>query len=439
MSVMSIAARGPSAHLVQTAYDQARERYAALRVDTERALAALQGISLSLHCWQGDDVGGFENAGAALGGGIAATGNYPGKARTADELRARPRQGLQPDPRHGTALNLHAIYARDRRQQGRAQRAPARALHGLDRLGQGQRTRARFQPDLFSHPLAADGFTLSHRDARHPPVLDRALHRLPADRGMLRRGSWARLRDQHLDPRRLQGHARRPQGARASASPNRSTRSSPSRSTRSTTSTPSRASCSASARESYIVGSHEFYLGYAITRKECCCAWMPATSTPPRRIADKISSVLLYVPERAAARQPRRALGQRPRRHAHRRTAGHRSGSRPRRLPRTACTSGWITSTRASTASPPGSSARATSCGLRSWRCSSPSSSCARWKIRRLQQPTGTARRRAKGACLGGGLGLFLFTTGGPCRSTFPGRSTTLRGASSFREGKDQP
>jgi len=72
---------------LQSAHDLAKERYAALGVDTDKALAALEKVSISLHCWQGDDVGGFENPGGELTGGIAATGNYPGKARTADELR----------------------------------------------------------------------------------------------------------------------------------------------------------------------------------------------------------------------------------------------------------------------------------------------------------------------------------------------------------------
>ena len=70
------------------AYELARERYAELGVDTEAAMTTLATIPISLHCWQGDDVGGFENVGAELGGGLAVTGNYPGKARTPDELRA---------------------------------------------------------------------------------------------------------------------------------------------------------------------------------------------------------------------------------------------------------------------------------------------------------------------------------------------------------------
>ena len=72
---------------IEQAYAMAKERYADLGVDTDAALAKLQNISLSLHCWQADDVTGFENPDAQLSGGIQATGNYPGKARNIEELR----------------------------------------------------------------------------------------------------------------------------------------------------------------------------------------------------------------------------------------------------------------------------------------------------------------------------------------------------------------
>src|SRR5690606_34048184 len=123
----------------------------------------LAGVPVSLHCWQGDDVGGFEDAGE-LGGGLAVTGNYPGKARNADELSQDLDQALSLIPgRH--RVNLHSIYAetggrkvsRDELQPEHFSRwidwAKARDLHGLD-----------FNPSYFAHPLAADGFTLASRD-----------------------------------------------------------------------------------------------------------------------------------------------------------------------------------------------------------------------------------------------------------------------------------
>ena len=94
---------------IEQAYQIARERYAALGVDTEKAMEALGKISISLHCWQADDVTGFENQGGSLTGGIQVTGNYPGRARNIDELRADILEAASLIPgRH--RLNLHEIY-----------------------------------------------------------------------------------------------------------------------------------------------------------------------------------------------------------------------------------------------------------------------------------------------------------------------------------------
>src|SRR5258708_37026642 len=94
---------------VEEAFSLATGRYAELNVEAGRALKLLRRISISLHCWQGDDVGGFENAGRELGGGLAVTGNYPGKARTPDELRMDLDKALSLIPgKH--RLNLHAFY-----------------------------------------------------------------------------------------------------------------------------------------------------------------------------------------------------------------------------------------------------------------------------------------------------------------------------------------
>ena len=94
---------------IEQAYELAKEQYAAAGVDTEKALTTLNSVSVSMHCWQGDDVGGFENPDAALGGGILATGNYPGKARTPDELRTDLEKAFSLIP-GSHRLNLHAFY-----------------------------------------------------------------------------------------------------------------------------------------------------------------------------------------------------------------------------------------------------------------------------------------------------------------------------------------
>ncbi len=95
---------------IEAAYRLARERYGDIGVDTEATLGRLARIPISMHCWRGDDVGGFENFDGGLGGGLAATGNYPGKARTPDELRADAEKAFSLIPgRH--RFNLHAFYA----------------------------------------------------------------------------------------------------------------------------------------------------------------------------------------------------------------------------------------------------------------------------------------------------------------------------------------
>jgi L-rhamnose isomerase len=153
----------PSESQIQSAYGLAKERYAAIGVDTEKALAALEKVPISLHCWQGDDVGGFENPGGELTGGIATTGNYPGKARTADELRRDLDVVYNIIP--GThRLNLHAIYAETGgKKVERTDLRPEHFSAWLDWAKANQHG-LDFNPTCFSHPKAADGFTLSHRD-----------------------------------------------------------------------------------------------------------------------------------------------------------------------------------------------------------------------------------------------------------------------------------
>ena len=149
--------------MADSRYESAKKIYASFGVDTEKAIETLSETKISMHCWQGDDVGGFENS-DALSGGIQATGNYPGKARTPEELMSDIDMALKLIP--GThKINLHAIYAitdenvsRDKLEQKHFQKwidfAKERGL-GID-----------INPTLFSHPLASDGLTLSHPDEK---------------------------------------------------------------------------------------------------------------------------------------------------------------------------------------------------------------------------------------------------------------------------------
>jgi len=147
---------------VTAAYLIAHEAYAALGVDTEAAMNRLDGIPISLNCWQGDDVRGFENPDQALTGGIAVIGNYPGRARNGAELRADVELAMRmiPGP---SRLNLHAIYLETEHPVERDQIRPEHFATWVDwarELGIG----LDFNPTFFSHPMADSGMTLAHAD-----------------------------------------------------------------------------------------------------------------------------------------------------------------------------------------------------------------------------------------------------------------------------------
>ena len=148
---------------IESAFEGATERYAELGVDTKAALQRLARVSISLHCWQGDDVEGFEKFGTGLGGGLAATGNYPGKARTPDDLRADASLALAMIPgKH--RFNLHASYGEfGGKTVDRDQIGPEHYAGWIDWAKQSG-IGLDFNPTFFSHPKAADNFTLSHTD-----------------------------------------------------------------------------------------------------------------------------------------------------------------------------------------------------------------------------------------------------------------------------------
>jgi L-rhamnose isomerase len=277
---------------VDKAYALARERYAALGVDTEKALQALARVAISLHCWQGDDVGGFENPEGLSGGGIQATGNYPGKARNADELRQDLDAALHLIPgRH--RLNLHALYAETGGR--RVDRDALRPEHFARWIDWAKRRRMGldFNPTYFSHPRAADGFTLAHADTgirrfwvRHGiacrrigEAFGRALGTpcvtnvwipdgykdIPADRKAPRerlRRSLDEIFARRIDPA---CHLDAVEGKLFGI-----------------------------GSESYVVGSHEFYLGYAVANRKLLTL-DTGHFHPTESAADKISAVLAHL------------------------------------------------------------------------------------------------------------------------------------------------
>ena len=276
-----------------TTYSFARETYAALGVDTETVLQKLAAIPISLHCWQGDDVGGFEKAGGTLGDGLAVTGNHPGKARTPGELRADLDKALTLIPgKH--RLNLHACYAelggkkveRTDYTVGHFQNwidwCKARGL-GFD-----------FNPTYFSHPLAAGGFTLSHRDEsvrRYWIDHGIACRRIAADAGRqlgktvvtnfwIPDGSKDQPADRKSPRARLEESLDAIFSEKIDARLNLDAVES---------------KLFGIGSESYVVGSHEFYLGYAVKNQKLVCL-DAGHFHPTESLADKISSVLQFVP-----------------------------------------------------------------------------------------------------------------------------------------------
>ena len=143
------------------AYEQAKARYEALGVNVDAALEALANKAISIHCWQGDDVGGFENMGQALSGGIQATGNYPGKARTPEELMADFEKAIEFIPGK-KRINLHASYAVTNGEKVDRDALEGRHFDAWIEFAKENDLGIDFNPTFFSHPLAADGLTLSH-------------------------------------------------------------------------------------------------------------------------------------------------------------------------------------------------------------------------------------------------------------------------------------
>jgi L-rhamnose isomerase len=279
---------------LQQAFALAQERYAALGVDVNRALKQLARISISLHCWQGDDVGGFENSGRDLGGGLAVTGNYPGKARTPDELRADFEKALSLIPGQHR-FNLHACYAEPGAKKVERDELSVDQFKNWIAWAKANKLGLDFNQTYFAHPKAASGMTLSHPDKgirkfwiEHGircreigAAIGKALGKTcvtnlwipdgmkdtPADRRGPRERLAAALDEifaSKIDPK-LNLDAIEPKLFGIGA-------------------------------ESYTVGSHEFYLGYAVSRQKLLTL-DAGHYHPTESIADKISAVLLYLPE----------------------------------------------------------------------------------------------------------------------------------------------
>jgi len=283
-----------STQRIQAAYKLARDAFAAVGVETEAALRRLAKIPISLHCWQGDDVGGFENAGRELSGGIAVTGNYPGKARTPDELRAdlEKTYALLPG-RH--RLNLHAFYAETGGRRVERNELEASHFQNWIAWAKARKLGLDFNPTFFSHPMASDGFTLAHRD--------KAVRRFWIEHGIACRRIGAAMGRALGTP--CVTNVWIPDGFKDTPVDRKGPRQRLAESLDAVFAEPLDPKHNLDAvepklfglgSESYVVGSHEFYLAYAVTRKKLLCL-DAGHYHPTETIADKISSVLLTLEE----------------------------------------------------------------------------------------------------------------------------------------------
>ena len=281
----------PSAQ-IDRAFASAAEQYADLGVDVDAAMDQLAQVPISLHCWQGDDVAGFENTGLPLGGGLAVTGNYPGKARTPDELRADLEKALSLIPgRH--RLNLHASYAETGGQRvERDALEPSHFRNWID-WAAGRKMGMDFNPTFFSHPLAADGFTLSHRDP--------AVRKFWVNHGIVSRRIGAEIGKTLASP--CVTNVWIPDGCKDTPVDRAGPRRRLAESLDEIFAEPLDPAHNLDAvesklfgigSESYVVGSHEFYLGYAITRRKLLCL-DAGHFHPTEVISDKLSAILPWV------------------------------------------------------------------------------------------------------------------------------------------------
>lgn len=276
-------------------YAAARDAYAVLGVNTETALKNLEAVKISLHCWQGDDVGGFEKPDAQLsGGGIQATGNYPGKARTLAQLRQDLDQALALIPgKH--RLNLHALYADlEGKKIERSEYGPAQFQSWID-WAKERGLGLDYNPSYFSHPLAEDGLTLSHPD--------KAVRQYWIEHGINSRKIGAEM------GRQLSNTAVTnfwiPDGSKDTPVDRKGPRERLTESLDAIFATEIDRKLNLDAlegklfgigSESYVVGSHEYYLGYAIKHQKLLCL-DAGHYHPTENMADKISAVLQFVPE----------------------------------------------------------------------------------------------------------------------------------------------
>ena len=281
--------------LIRKSYQLAKAQYAELGVDTDKVLEQLNDVVISLHCWQTDDVGGFEKEGAELGGGgIQATGNFPGKARSLDQMRddLDKVMSLLPGKQR---LNLHAIYGEFGGKAVDRDQIELKHFKGWINWAKKRKIGLDFNCTCFSHPLADDGFTLS---SKNPGIRKfwiehtKRCRAIAAEMGkQLGTPSVHNIwipdgsKDTPVDRYTLRKLLKKSLDEIFSVKyPKKYLKDS------------IESKLFGIGSESMVVGSHDFYLGYAVTNNTMITL-DNGHFHPTEQVGDKISSILLFVDE----------------------------------------------------------------------------------------------------------------------------------------------
>ena len=280
--------------IIKKAFELAKEQYQLIGVDVEYALKKLNEIGLSVHCWQTDDVSGFEDTGGSLGGGLAVTGNYPGKASSIAEMRSDLEKVYSLVP-GSHRLNLHAIYGEFGGKKVDRDEITTDHFDGWLQWGKNNNIGIDFNGTFFSHPKANDGFTLSSKNKGQRDFWIEHLKRCREISAWLGEGQGSTCIHNTWIPDGMKDTPIDRFGHREilkEALDEGLSKPLPKEHMKDAV----EAKLFGIGSESYVVGSHEFYLGYAISRQILLCI-DAGHFHPTEVVGDKISSVFQYVDE----------------------------------------------------------------------------------------------------------------------------------------------
>ncbi|MBS4176815.1 L-rhamnose isomerase [Lederbergia citrea] len=276
---------------IKESYDIAKRAYEKWGVNVDDALEILKTVPISIHCWQGDDIAGFEIDQHELSGGIDVTGNYPGKATNPEELRSDLEKALSLIPgKH--RVNLHAIYAETNGEKVERDKLEPKHFENWVKWAKDNKLGLDFNPTLFSHEKAADGLTLSHPDKEirefwiNHCIASRKVGEYfgrelgsPCLTNIWIPDGYKDVPSDRLTPRkRLKASLDQIFAADVNESHNIDAIES---------------KLFGIGSESYVVGSHEFYLGYALKNNKLCLL-DTGHFHPTETVSNKISAMLLY-------------------------------------------------------------------------------------------------------------------------------------------------